>query len=64
VVASGAVRFDPDAAVLPGRSSRGIELRIEVPQGVAPGIYRGTVLAEGHPSLWLPVVLTVRAPLT
>jgi hypothetical protein len=64
VVASGAVRFDPNAVGLPGRSSRGIELRIEVPQGVAPGIYRGTVLAEGHPSLWLPVVLTVRALLT
>jgi hypothetical protein len=64
VVASGAVRFDPDSVALPGRSSRGIELRIEVPHGVAPGIYRGTVLAEGHPSLWLPVVLTVRAPLT
>ncbi|PXX06309.1 hypothetical protein [Mycolicibacterium moriokaense] len=64
VVTSGAVVFDPDAVALPGRSSRGIELRIEVPQGVAPGIYRGTVLAEGHPSLWLPVVLTVRAPLT
>jgi hypothetical protein len=64
VVASGAVRFDPAAVALPGRSSRGIELRIEVPQGVAPGVYRGTLLAQGHPSLWLPVVLTVRAPLT
>jgi hypothetical protein len=46
------------------RSSRGIEVQTEVPPGVAPGVYRGTVLAEGHPSLWLPVVLTVRAPLT
>jgi hypothetical protein len=49
---------------MPGRSSRGIELRIEVPHGVQPGIYRGTLLAEGHPNLWLPVVLTVRVPLT
>jgi hypothetical protein len=63
VVDSGAVTFDPAAVELPGRSSRGVELKIEVPQGVAPGIYRGTLLADGHPSLWLPVVLTVRAPL-
>jgi hypothetical protein len=35
---------------------------MEVPQGVL-GIYRGTLLAEGHPNLWLPVVLTVCATL-
>jgi hypothetical protein len=35
-----------------------------VPQGVQPDTYRGTLLAQGHPDLWLPVVLTVRAPLT
>ena len=64
VVESGAVSFDPATVAMPGRSSRGIELRVEVPQGVQPGIYRGTLLAEGHPSLWLPVALTVRAPLT
>jgi hypothetical protein len=64
VVGSGAVTFDPAAAVMPGRSSRGSEVKIEVPQGVQPGVYRGTLLAEGHPNLWLPVVLTVRVPLT
>lgn len=64
VVESAAVTFDPVAVAMPGRSSRGIELKIAVPQGVQPGIYRGTLLAEGHPSLWLPVVLTVRAQLT
>jgi hypothetical protein len=64
VVKSGAVMFEPAAVAMPGRSSRGIELKIEVPQGVQPDTYRGTLLAQGHPDLWLPVVLTVRAPLT
>jgi hypothetical protein len=64
VIGSDTVTFDPTVVGMPGRSSRGIELKNEVPQGVAPGIYRGTLLAEGHPNLWLPVVLTVRATLT
>jgi hypothetical protein len=61
VMASGAVTFIPAAVPMPGRSSRGIELKIEVPQEVQPGLYRGTLLVEGHPELWLPVVLTVRS---
>lgn len=60
VLGCAAVCFDPPAVDMPGRSSRGIEVRADLPLGVAPGIYRGTLLAEGHPSLWLPVVLTVR----
>jgi hypothetical protein len=61
VMASGAVTFIPAAVPMPGRSSRGIELKIEVPQEVKPGLYRGTLLVVGHPELWLPVVLTVRS---
>jgi hypothetical protein len=61
VMESGAVTFIPAAVPMPGRSSRGIELKIEVPQEVQPGLYRGTLLVEGHPELWLPVVLTVRS---
>ena len=61
VMGSGAVTFIPAAIPVPGRSSRGIELKIEVKQGVQPGLYRGTLLVEGHPELWLPVVLTVRS---
>ncbi|AGB26953.1 hypothetical protein Mycsm_06849 (plasmid) [Mycobacterium sp. JS623] len=64
VVKSGAVMFEPSAVAMPGRSSRGIEMSIEVLQGVQPGTYRGTLLAQRHPKLWLPVVLTVRVPLT
>jgi hypothetical protein len=61
VIGSGAVTFIPTAVPMPGRSSRGIELKIEVPQGIQPDLYRGTLLVEGHPELWLPVVLTVRS---
>ena len=61
VMGSGAVTFIPAAVLMPGRSSRGIELKIEIPQGVQPRLYRGTLLVEGHPELWLPVVLTVRS---
>jgi hypothetical protein len=61
VMGSGAVTFIPAAVPMPGRSSRGIELKIEVQQGVQPGLYRGTLLVDGHPELWLPVVLTVRS---
>ena len=64
VISSGAVTFTPAIVEMPSRSSRGIDVRIEVPQGVQPGIYRGTLLADGHPDLWLTVALTVRAPLT
>lgn len=62
VMGSGAVTFIPAAVPMPGRSSRGIELKTEVPQGVQPGLYRGTLLVVGHPELWLPLALTVRSP--
>jgi hypothetical protein len=61
VIGSVAVTFNPAVVPMPGRSSRGIDMKIEVPQGVDPGVYRGTLLVEGHPELWLPVVLTVRS---
>jgi hypothetical protein len=61
MIGSGAVTFIPAAVPMPGRSSRGIELKIGVPQGVQPGLYRGTLLVEGHPELWLPLVLTVHS---
>jgi hypothetical protein len=57
VVSSSAVAFDPAAVPMPGRSSRGIGVTIEVARDIGPGVYRGTLLVEGHPQLWLPVVL-------
>jgi hypothetical protein len=61
MIGSGAVTFIPAAVPMPGRSSRGIELKLGVPQGVQAGLYRGTLLVEGHPELWLPLVLTVHS---
>ena len=60
-ITASAVMFDPAIVPMPPRSSRGIDVKIEVPQGVQPGVYRGTLLVEGHPELWLPVVLTARS---
>ena len=39
------------------RCSRGVTVEIDVPDDIAPGNYRGTLLADGHPDIWLPVVL-------
>jgi hypothetical protein len=61
VISAGAVSLGPASVPIPGRSSRGIEVKIQVPQGVQPGVYRGTLLVEDHPGLWLPVALTVRS---
>lgn len=60
VLGSAAVSFTPDAIAMPGRSSRGIDVRVTVPDDLLPGVYRGVVLVAGHPQLWLPVALTVR----
>lgn len=61
VIASGAVQFRPDCVPMPARSSRGVTVEVTVPEDVPRGRYRGSVLAKGHPELWMPVVLTIRA---
>jgi hypothetical protein len=45
---------------MPGRSSRGVDVIAKVAKKVHPGLYRGTVLVEGRPTLWLPIAVTVR----
>lgn len=62
VIDAGAVRVDPAVVPMPRRSSRGVQISVEVGPEVCPGTYRGTLLAVGCPDLWLPVVLTVAAP--
>jgi hypothetical protein len=62
IVAAQMVRFDPDAVAMPARSSRGVLIEIDVAGDLRPGTYRGTLLAEGHPDVWLPVALSARAP--
>jgi hypothetical protein len=64
VVSSSMMAFDPAVVPMPGRSSRAIDVQIEVPHNVQPGLYRGTLLVEGHPHLWLPVVLTVHSSIS
>jgi hypothetical protein len=61
-VGADAVRFAPEKLALPGRSSRGVALEVDVTPDIAVGRYRGMLLAEGYPDLWLPVTLTLRAP--
>lgn len=61
LVRSAAVTLTPAVVVMPSRSSRGIDMKIEVPHDIQPGIYRGTLLVDGHQELWLPVALTVRS---
>jgi hypothetical protein len=64
VVSSAAMAFDPAVLPMPGRSSRGIDVKVEVAESVQPGLYRGTLLVEGHPHLWLPVAVTVRSSIS
>jgi hypothetical protein len=60
VIRAHAVLIDTAVVPMPRRSSRGVVITIDLAPEVSPGIYRGTLLASGHPDLWLPVVLTVR----
>ncbi|SEH92723.1 hypothetical protein SAMN04489835_5797 [Mycolicibacterium rutilum] len=59
VIAAAAVRFAPNPVPVFARCSRGVVVDIDVADNVSPGCYRGTVLADGHPDVWLPVALTV-----
>lgn len=64
VIQSSAVVIEPSVVPMPGRSSRGLDVTVEVGDSVPPGVYRGTVLAEGYPDLWLPVAVRVRSRTT
>jgi hypothetical protein len=59
ILSSARVRFNPDAVPMPARCSRGVAVEITVGDDVAPGRYHGTLLVDGHPDVWLPVLLTV-----
>jgi hypothetical protein len=60
VIESSCIRFEPDVVPMPGRSSRGVTMEIDVPQDFLPGRYRGTMLADGHDEVWLPVELHIK----
>jgi hypothetical protein len=59
LIESALVRFEPDAVPMVARCSRGVTVEIDVPDDIAAGNYRGTMLADGYPDIWLPVVLSV-----
>ncbi len=59
VIGSEMVRFEPDAVPMVARCSRGVTIQVDVPEDVGPGHYRGTLLADGYPDIWLPVLLSV-----
>jgi hypothetical protein len=59
LIDSAMVRFEPDTVPMVARCSRGVTVEIDVPDDTASGNYRGTLLADGYPDIWLPVVLSV-----
>jgi hypothetical protein len=61
LIGAAAVRFEPDTVPMPARSSRGVTVEIDIAEEVAPGQYRGTLLADGHADVWLPVALVVKS---
>jgi hypothetical protein len=59
VVDAARIRFEPAVVPLVARSSRGVTMCIDIADDVGPGRYRGTLLADGHADVWLPVELVV-----
>ncbi len=62
VISSAAIQFDPETVPMPGRSSRGVSIKVLVDQEVPPARYCGTLMAEGFPDLAIPVTVTIRPP--
>ena len=60
IIDAAAIRFEPKTVPMPGRSSRGVDVVVKAAKKVPSGLYRGTVLVEGRPNLWLPIAVTVR----
>jgi hypothetical protein len=60
VIAARLIRFEPDIVVMPARSSRGVTVEVDIEENVAPSSYRGMLVADGHPDVWLPIELVVK----
>jgi hypothetical protein len=61
LIEAACVRFEPDTVPMPARSSRGVTVEVDVAEDQEAGTYRGTMLADGHAEVWLPVVLVIRS---
>jgi hypothetical protein len=59
VVSARLIRFEPDIVPMPARSSRGVTIEVDVDEHVAAGSYRGMLVADGNPDVWLPIELVV-----
>jgi hypothetical protein len=60
VIPAQMVRFEPDTVPMPARCSRGVTVEVDVADDLPPGCYRGTLLADGHPDVWLSIALTIK----
>jgi hypothetical protein len=60
VIAARLMRFEPDIVPMPARSSRGVTVEVDIEEHVSPGSYRGVLIADGHPDVWLPIELVVK----
>jgi hypothetical protein len=59
ILSAETVRIDPRTVSMPDRCSRGVTVQVDVAEDAQPGRYRGTLLASGHPDVWLPLELKV-----
>jgi hypothetical protein len=60
IIAARLMRFEPDIVPMPARSSRGVTVEVDIDEHVAPGSYRGILVADGHPDVWLPIEVVVK----
>ena len=60
VLPAASIRFAPEAFEVDSRSSRGVIVEVEIPQGTATGRFRGIVQVVGAPDVWLPIEVDVR----
>jgi hypothetical protein len=60
LISASCIRFEPHEVPMPARCSRGIVVEATVGQEHSSGRYRGTVLADGHADVWLPIVLNIK----
>ena len=59
LIEASCIRFEPDVVPMPARSSRGITVEVDVARHHSPGRYHGTLLADGHDDVWLPLSLHI-----
>ncbi len=64
VIGARLMRFEPDIVPMPARSSRGVTVEVDIDGHATPGSYRGMLVADGHPDVWMPIELVVKPSAT